>query len=81
MEKRPFYWCHRWVEDGIPFSLRGLIDARSEAEILELFPELEISEEVPASIDFEQLSKRFHYDIDLAPSGALLEVVRLRDRN
>lgn len=82
MEKRPFYWYYRWVEDDVPFSLRGLIDARSATEILELYPELEVSEDLPASytdVDYEQLAKRFRYDIDEAPAGALLEVMKFRD--
>jgi hypothetical protein len=61
----------------------GLIRARSEQEIVRLYPELEVVQERPSWMDdsrWEHLAE-LEYDIDGAPSGLLNSVLETRIRD
>jgi hypothetical protein len=62
--------------------LRGVLKARSEAEILERYPELAIISERPAWMTSGELrrSADLPYDIDEAPRGLLEVLLTARGR-
>lgn len=78
MTKRTFIVCYDYGMGG----LWALIDARSENEILEQYPELTIVREQPEWMNSEvldDLRSREHHDIDGQPFGVLNVVLSDRD--
>ena len=54
------------------------IYARSKAEILEKFPDLEIVDSVPKQMDDDQLAKMRVYDIDGLLDEFMISLLRLK---
>lgn len=76
--KHPFLVCYDYGQGG----LWAFVDARSEGEIHELYPELTIIHQRPqwmSDDEFDRISTTEHHDIDGQPFGVLN--VLLADRN
>ena len=70
MEKRQFLICYDYGSGG----LWGIMDARSESEIADIYPELQIARTRPAWMSeerFAELGEVQHHDIDGRPWGIL----------
>ena len=79
MEKRQFLVCYDYGMGG----LWGVIDARSEAEIGSVYPELAVAHERPGWMTeeaFAELVADQHHDIDGQPWGILNSLLADRAR-
>lgn len=78
LAKHPFLVCYDYGMGG----LWALVDARSEDEILERYPELTVFYERPkwmGDLEFDRILTTERHDIDGQPYGVLN--VLLADRN